>query len=211
MIRILILAPSSLARAGLEAMLRANPSIEIVSSGASLSNLAASVDTNKPDLVLAVLNSPIEEPPEELLDLAAGPEAPAVVILVSEPGAPWAGEALRGGVRAVLPAELSAAELAAAIQAAASGLMVLHPQDAEALISAQPQISSGAAGEALTSREVGVLGMLAEGHPNKTIAWRLGISEHTVKFHVASIMGKLHAGSRTEAVTIGFRRGLILI
>ena len=53
--------------------------------------------------------------------------------------------------------------------------------------------------------------MMAEGAANKNIAWKLGISEHTVKFHVASILGKLNAASRTEAVTTGIRKGLILI
>jgi DNA-binding NarL/FixJ family response regulator len=53
--------------------------------------------------------------------------------------------------------------------------------------------------------------MLAEGQSNKSIAHRLGISEHTVKFHVTSIMGKLNAGSRTEAVTQGIRQGLIML
>jgi DNA-binding NarL/FixJ family response regulator len=53
--------------------------------------------------------------------------------------------------------------------------------------------------------------MLAEGHPNKTIAFKLGISEHTVKFHVASVMSKLRAASRTEAVATGIRRGLIML
>ena len=53
--------------------------------------------------------------------------------------------------------------------------------------------------------------MMAEGAANKTIAWKLGISDHTVKFHVASILGKLHAASRTEAVTMGVRKGLILL
>ena len=53
--------------------------------------------------------------------------------------------------------------------------------------------------------------MLAEGAANKTIAWKLGISDHTVKFHVASILGKLNAATRTEAVTIGIRRGWVLI
>jgi DNA-binding NarL/FixJ family response regulator len=56
-----------------------------------------------------------------------------------------------------------------------------------------------------------VLALLAEGVGNKTIAWKLAISEHTVKFHVASIMGKLHAPSRTEAVAVGIRKGLILL
>ena len=65
--------------------------------------------------------------------------------------------------------------------------------------------------EALSPREIEVLGMMAEGIGNKEIAARLAISEHTVKFHVASIMGKLHAGTRTEAVMLGVRMGLILV
>ena len=65
--------------------------------------------------------------------------------------------------------------------------------------------------QTLTAREMEVLGMLADGLGNKIIAARLGISAHTAKFHVASIMAKLGAGSRTEAVTIGMRRGLVVI
>ena len=53
--------------------------------------------------------------------------------------------------------------------------------------------------------------MLAEGAANKTIAWKLAISEHTVKFHVASILAKLGASTRTEAVTVGIRKGLVLL
>ena len=63
----------------------------------------------------------------------------------------------------------------------------------------------------LTPREVEVLHMLAEGLGNKTIARRLGISEHTVKFHVGSIFSKLNASSRTEAVTVGVRQGLVML
>lgn len=66
-------------------------------------------------------------------------------------------------------------------------------------------------GETLTPREIEVLVMLAEGTGNKVIARHLGISEHTVKFHVGSILAKLNASSRTEAVTLGVRQGLILL
>jgi DNA-binding NarL/FixJ family response regulator len=85
---------------------------------------------------------------------------------------------------------------------------VLQPGDLDGLL-VNPQPASLA--EPLTPREAEVLGMLAEGHSNKSIAHRLGISEHTVKFHVTSIMGKLNAGSRTEAVTQGIRQGLIML
>jgi DNA-binding CsgD family transcriptional regulator len=63
----------------------------------------------------------------------------------------------------------------------------------------------------LTPRELEVLRLMAEGDANKNIAWKLSISEHTVKFHVASILGKLDAGTRAEAVAIGIRKGMILL
>ena len=65
--------------------------------------------------------------------------------------------------------------------------------------------------EELTPREMQVLRLLAEGLPNKSIAQRLDISEHTVKFHVAAIMGKFGAQSRTEVVILATRHGLILL
>ena len=191
MIRVLITAPSAIIRAGLESLVRSSPALELVSSD--------------PDVVLADLEYPQEEgPPPELLAAAA------VVLLVSHPSGPWTIEALRSGVRAVLPRDVSAPEMIAAIEAAAAGLTVLHPSELQALLPAQRATSTDS-GEALTPRELEVFAMLAEGAGNKTIAWKLGISEHTVKFHVASIMSKLNATSRTEAVAIGIRRGLIML
>jgi two-component system, NarL family, response regulator YdfI len=190
-IGVLIAAPSAIIRAGLESLVRSSPALELVSSA--------------PDVVLADLEFPQEDgPPPELLATAA------VVLLVSNPPGPWTIEALRSGVRAVLPRDVSAPELIAAIEAAAAGLTVLHPSDLHALLPT-PRAISADAGEALTPRELEVFAMLAEGAGNKAIAWKLAISEHTVKFHVASIMSKLNATSRTEAVSIGIRKGLIML
>jgi DNA-binding NarL/FixJ family response regulator len=93
------------------------------------------------------------------------------------------------------------------------GLIVMHPGEVDAMFPAAPPASQPLAEltEPLTPRESEVLQMLASGLANKEIAARLAISEHTVKFHVASILGKLGAGSRTEAVSLGIRRGLILL
>ena len=71
--------------------------------------------------------------------------------------------------------------------------------------------ASLSADQRITAREIEILGLIAEGLGNKAIAARLRISDHTVKFHIASIFAKLSAGSRTEAVTIGVRQGLIMI
>jgi DNA-binding NarL/FixJ family response regulator len=118
----------------------------------------------------------------------------------------------RTEVRARLPANATAGEVLAAIAAAAQGLIVLTQSQADALF-AHPNVPQAPAilVEELTARERQVLRDVALGLGNKEIAERLGISEHTVKFHVASILGKLQAGSRTEAVTQGIRMGLIPI
>jgi len=133
--------------------------------------------------------------------------APAIVVLSTAPGAAWSARARRAGVRAVLRADASADEIAAAATATRAGLLVVHPE----ALSRAPASSTLALGEAstLTRREVEILEMMAEGMRNRAIAGRLKISRHTVKFHVASILTKLGARSRTEAVTLGVRHGLI--
>jgi len=118
----------------------------------------------------------------------------------------------RTSVRARLPSHATAAELLAAIAAAAQNLVVLTQSQADSLF-AHPTVPQPPANlvEELTPRELQVLRDVAEGLANKEIAEHLHISEHTAKFHVASILGKLHAASRTEAVTQGIRLGLIPI
>ena len=208
MIRLLIAAPSAIVRAGLESVGAQGHGIEVV--GASgLAGLSAAIDRHQPDVVLAAVEAHHDEPPEDLIALAARDGAPAMVVLAPDLQSTWTGDALRSGIRAVLPGDLGPREILAAVEAAAAGLAVLHPQDIPALVADRPLPAAQL--QTLTPREVQVLAMLAEGHGNKTIAWKLGISEHTAKFHVASILSKLNAGTRTEAVTLGIRRGLILI
>lgn len=118
----------------------------------------------------------------------------------------------RGKIHAWLPLDISLQELSAAIFAAACDLTVLTPQQLRGqrdhssqnhILESPPMI------ETLTPRELQVLRMLADGVGNKQIAAQLGVSDHTAKFHVAQILAKLGATSRTEAVTIGIRRGLV--
>ena len=198
MTRIVIAAPSAVVRAGLEALLSATPGWEVAGSFADASH----VDSLRPDVLVAAL--PVSS-------LPAG--APAVVLLTSEGQPEWTAEALRSGVRALLPRDAPAAAILAAVEAAANGLAVIDPQELEGLLGSQGPVLDAAetGGTPLTPRELEVLRMMADGAANKEIAWKLAISEHTVKFHVASVMGKLNASSRTEAVTRGLRRGLILM
>lgn len=196
MIRIAIAASSAVVRAGLEALLSATPGWEVAGSFADASHL----DSLRPDVLVAAL------PVGEL------PALPAIVLLTSEGQPEWTADALRSGVRALLPRDAPAAAIVAAVEAAANGLAVIDPQELEGLLgSPAPVEAADNGGAPLTAREMEVLRMMADGAANKEIAWKLAISEHTVKFHVASVMGKLNASSRTEAVTRGLRRGLILM
>ena len=107
-----------------------------------------------------------------------------------------------------LARDVTPAQLDAALRAAAAGLLVRSPELASPGFDA---LADGAPEPLLTPREIEVLRMLAEGLVNKDIASRMNISDHTVKFHISSILEKLGAATRTEAVTIGIRRGLIPI
>jgi two-component system, NarL family, response regulator YdfI len=115
--------------------------------------------------------------------------------------------------RGVLPMWATAREIQTAIEAAASGLLVFHPDMAEHLAkpSDTARASGASLGQQLSPRESEILNLLAAGLGNKEIALRLKISDHTVKFHVTSIFNKLSASSRTEAVAVGIRRGLIVL
>ncbi|MDP9171081.1 MAG: response regulator transcription factor, partial [Acidobacteriota bacterium] len=115
--------------------------------------------------------------------------------------------ALRVGVHAILPREAATEQIVAALYAASAGLIAV-PAESNSLI---VPVAAESMVEHLTPREMETLEMLAEGLSNKQIAARLGISEHTAKFHVNSILGKLDAATRTEAVMRGIRTGLLKV
>jgi DNA-binding NarL/FixJ family response regulator len=141
---------------------------------------------------------------------APAASGPPVVVLASDPE--QAAAALAAGARGVLARDVDHAALAAALIALARGLSVLDESTRarlwpEAAADAEPALAN----EQLTARELEVVQLLAAGLSNKAIARRLDISEHTAKFHVNSILAKLGAGSRTEAVVAAARRGLVIL
>ena len=149
-------------------------------------------------------------------DLDARTARPATIVLLPRMDADAAREAYGGGASAVLAMDVNGDELIGAIHAVDSGLVVVPPTvSAELLALARPVAAftsmSANAGVALTPREREVLALLAQGLANKMIAPRLGISEHTVKTHVAAVYEKLHARNRAEAVVAAARQGLLLL
>jgi NarL family two-component system response regulator YdfI len=212
MTRVFIVAASPLTRAGLQDLLTTR-GVKVVGSSANLESLSEQFTEARPHAVLLDVSG---EKAAGVLDSLYFSELvleTAVVVLADHLPPGWAAEALRAGVRAILPGDISPGHLISALQAAVDGLVVLHPSDVgSALVPAAP-VSQPLAElpEPLTRREREVLQMLASGLGNKQIAARLSISDHTVKFHVASILGKLGASSRTEAVSLGIRHGLVLL
>jgi DNA-binding NarL/FixJ family response regulator len=210
-ITVLVAAVSGRARAALAARLDRHKTLHTLVASPDLT-LVEQLDAVRPDVLL--LEGSEGSPAAVLGALDLLPHPPAVVLVTDEARDTLEAGRLRAGVAAVLPRHATADELVAAVEAAAAGLLVLHRDVARDLRwppAAAARAAATGGDQTLTPREVEVLGMLAEGLANKSIAARLGISDHTVKFHVAAILDKLDADSRTEAVTIGIRRGLILV
>jgi len=211
-IRVFIVAASPLIRAGLQSML-ADSRFDIVGSAADLESLSGQFVDVEPDVVLVEAATYAQEELLNALEVAELAQEYPVILLSQQPKTAWLSKALRAGVRAVLPRDVAPEQLRAALEAAAAGLVVIHPSELDTVLSATvgPSAPLDELLEPLTRREREVLQMLAAGLANKEIAARLAISDHTVKFHVASILGKLGASSRTEAVSAGIRRGLVML
>jgi len=161
----------------------------------------------RPEAVVALVLGDAET--QRLLRaMGAWPRSPAIVALCDDPGRLWTSASRTLGLRAALPLRATAEELAGAVRAVHAGLFVLHP---EALVPALAGDTAVASGTPLTSREREILELMADGANNRMIASRLAISRHTVKFHVASILAKLGAASRTEAVALALRSGLLAV
>jgi len=213
-IGVAVLASSPMARAQLEALVAARPGLRLASaprpvpaSGDHATGVGVEADV--------LLIDPGARPAEAVLRaLPRAPRLPPVVLLARDLDPAASLRLLRAGVRAILPRDASPPEIAAGIQAVAAGLVVLHPSAAPVsltkLTRARPTADQTGT-DPLTPRELEILAMIAEGMGNRTIGQRLGISTHTVKFHIASILDKLNARSRTEAVTTGMRLGLLMV
>jgi DNA-binding NarL/FixJ family response regulator len=209
---VLIVASSPVRRSGLEAIVRESSRTQSFGAITSLEWAGSHYREILPDVILVDVPRADGAFLNDLRALAA-PMLP-LVLLADHAEAAWSARALSYGVRAILAREAAPDEILQAIDAAHRGLVLLDPSLAAQIAArVRPEESEAdavALGE-LTSRELEVLRMLAEGSANKEIATRLGISEHTVKFHISSILGKLGAESRTEAVTLGVRKGLIVL
>ena len=197
MIRVQIAGPPGATLESIRARL-ASPSIEIAGVSVSVDD-ALDADA---DVVVAFDNArpgPALEGDGPGLLVVGGDEH--IATLAGRPGSGWG----------VLPADTTGPELRAAVGAVAAGLVVLTRSSSRPLGRLDDPDTEGVEPEPLTAREREVLELASHGLSNRDVAAALGISEHTVKFHLASVYGKLGAGTRTEAVRRGLRRGLITL
>ena len=208
-IQVLIASEYPVMRAGLRSILADSDGCSVAGES-GLEEAALQAAALRPDVVLLDLAASERDELELYARLMSEMPALAVLVLSGDTSDGVAREALQAGVRGFLLRDASPDELGEAVRAVAAGLVVLHPQTARALAAAPVRPPAGAE-EPLTARELEVLQLMAQGLPSKTIAARLHISEHTVKFHVGSILAKLGAASRTEAVALAIRRGLIAV
>ncbi|MGP0092562.1 MAG: helix-turn-helix domain-containing protein [Xanthobacteraceae bacterium] len=203
-------ADSSL-RSRLERCVREQPGVALLGATASPQTLSQWIERDRVDAVLA--DAPQRE---QLNDWLVRHPGTAFIVLIGETDEGGL-DALGAGAKAIIPRSASPAEILASIAAATNGLVVLPPGLLETFLaekSPDPDTLPTRDAEGrplLTKRELEVLAAMADGASNKAIARRLGISFHTVKFHVAAILGKLDADSRTEAVAKAAHLGLVML
>jgi DNA-binding NarL/FixJ family response regulator len=203
-LRILVVSEDNLARAGLSSLISEYQGIIVAGQTSASTDLTEDIDLYYPDIIVWDLGFDTSGSMEWL---AAAAES-GVPIVVLAPDADTALAASYHGVFGLLPRDTEGRILLAAIRASAEGLVTIDTCFKDVLLGIREHSQEQLA-EPLTPREMEVLQLVAQGMTNKAIALRLSISEHTVKFHVNSILGKLNAHSRAEAVTIGTRLGLV--
>jgi DNA-binding NarL/FixJ family response regulator len=202
MLEVIIMAPSTRRRDWLQQALQGRAGIRVAGKSPTFSFLRSLMSERIPDVVLVDLESAPDfdlarDWLQELTELAP------VVLLAPAPDPAVFNRLVQAAGGAMLRVDASPEQIVRAIEAASTGLITF---DSSLLAESE---TSDELSEELTSRETEVLRLLAEGFGNREIAARLEISEHTIKFHIRSILGKLGASTRTEAVTRGFRAGLI--
>src|SRR5262249_5832172 len=185
---------------------RADAPVDIGGMVGQSSSLRERVTRDRVDVLLA------DVPTQELLaQYRARHDRIALVVLLDRADGEDTVRVFSAGAQAVLDRSASHNEIIAAIKAVATGLVVVTPHLLATLLHEAQFKANGAGRARLTRRELEVLAAMADGASNKAIARRLGISFHTAKFHVAAILAKLDADSRTEAVAKAAQLGLVML
>lgn len=206
-IRVLLVDDHNVVRSGLAAFLLAFDDLELVGEAKHGKEAVQKVKSLSPDVVLMDLMMPEMDGAEATEAIKADHPDVQVIALTSFKEKDLVQRAMQAGAIGYLLKNVGADELAEAVRKASQGEPTLAPEAAQALIESTRKPKTQV--EELTPREMEVLQLMGEGLTNPEIAEKLVISNSTVKFHVSSILGKLNAASRTEAVAYAFKNDLI--
>jgi len=201
-IRVVVADDHPVVREGLSAILARQPDMAVAAEADSGERACELCSTERPDMVLMDLRMPGMGGVAATRWIGERFSACRVLVLTTFDGDEEIYQALKAGARGYLLKDTGSEELVAAIRGVHAGKRWIPPAVAD-------RLAQRVAGSQLSSREVEVLSLVAAGNSNKRIARRLGITEGTVKGHVNSILGKLAADDRTEAVTSAVRRGIL--
>jgi DNA-binding NarL/FixJ family response regulator len=213
-IRLLIADDHPVVRDGLRAMLSTQPDFQIVGEAANGVEAVQLTERLKPDVLLLDLEMPDLDGVSALTQIRAANSQARVIIVTAYDTDERIVQAVVAGAQGYLLKGAPREEIFRAIRVVHGGGSLLQPIVASKLMQhvsqrASQQANQPAEADALTPRELEVLELLAQGKSNKQIAQELFISERTTKFHVSSILAKLAARNRTEAVKIAVQRGLV--
>lgn len=202
MIRILIAEDHLIARAGVGAIVNAQPDMTVVAEATNGQQAVALHREHRPDVVLMDMRMPVMTGFEAVAAIRADFPNARIVALSTFGGDEDIRRALLAGVQAYLTKDVLHDELIEAIRAVHAGQRYLPGPVAAALAAQLPRPD-------LSARELDVLRLIVQGLSNKQIAYTLGIAEHTVKNHVKNILSKLGVDDRTQAATAAIQRGII--
>lgn len=206
-IRVLVVDDHEMVREGLAAMLKTAPDLQLIGQASDGDYAVAFCTETCPDVILMDLEMPKVDGITAARRIRDHCPQTQIIALTSFSDDARIQSALESGMIGYLLKNIPASQLQEAIRNAHAGKSTLAPEAAQSLI--QASVRSPKPGADLTEREVEVLALLVEGQTNQQIAQSLEISLSTAKFHVSTILSKLNAGSRTEAVSLALKHGLV--
>ncbi len=209
-IQILIADDHGVVRAGLRALLNAEPDLEVVGEAACGEEAVRFAVQRKPDVVLMDISMPALDGIEATRRLAEQAPQVRVLLLTVHEDAALLREAIRAGASGYVIKRAVESELINAVRASAAGDLYVHPSMTRSLLDdTEPAPANGGALAHLTPREIEVLRLIAEGYTNTQIAEVLHLSPRTIETHRANIRAKLHLDSRADLVRFAARHGLL--